>query len=83
MQLQRKKNEYPLNEQCLAQDIVYKCIASTSMNPDKTCLRTAEGDLRKDTTFTQIHFDTIGTQKKQHYLSLFGKLKRGIMECQL
>ena len=43
----RKKDECPLNEQCLAQDIVYKCIASTSMNPDKTYLGTAECDFKK------------------------------------
>ena len=50
-----KKDECPLNGQCLAQDIVYKCIASTSINPDKTFLGNAEGDLRKDTTTTQNH----------------------------
>ena len=43
----RKKDECPLNEQCLVQDIVYKCIASTSMNPDKTYLGTAERDFKK------------------------------------
>ena len=43
----RKKDECPLNGQCLAQDIVYKYIASTSMNPDKTYLGTAEGDFKK------------------------------------
>ena len=43
----RKKDKCPLNGQCLAQDIVYKCIASTSMNPDKTYLGTAEGDFKK------------------------------------
>ena len=29
------------------QDIVYKCIASTLMNPEKTYLGTAEGDFKK------------------------------------
>ena len=43
----RKKDECPLNGQCLAQDIVDKCIASTSMNPEKTYLGTAEGDFKK------------------------------------
>ena len=43
----RKKDKYPLNGQCPVQDIVYKCVASTSMNPDKTYRRTAEGDLKK------------------------------------
>ena len=43
----RRKDECPLNEQCLEQDIVYKCIASTSMNPDKPYLGTAESDFKK------------------------------------
>ena len=43
----RKKDECPLSGQCLAQNIVYKCIASTSMNPDKTYLGTTEGDFKK------------------------------------
>ena len=43
----RKKDKCPLNGQCLVQDIVYKCVASTSMNPDKTYLGTAEGDFKK------------------------------------
>ena len=43
----RKKDECPLNGQCLAQDIVDKCIASTSMNPEETYLGTAEGDFKK------------------------------------
>ena len=43
----RNKDECPLNGQCLSQDIVYKCIASTSINPDKTYLGTAEGDSKK------------------------------------
>ena len=43
----RKKDESPLNGQCLAQDIVYKCIVSTSMNPDKTYLGMAEFDFKK------------------------------------
>ena len=49
----RKKDECPLNGQCLAQDIVYKYIASTSMNPDKTYLGMAEGDFKK--IYKNIH----------------------------
>ena len=41
------KDECSLNGQCLAQDIVYKCIASTSINPNKTYLGTTEGDFKK------------------------------------
>ena len=43
----RNKDECPLNGQCLAQDIVYKCIASTSINPNKTYLGTTEGEFKK------------------------------------
>ena len=43
----RKKDECPLNGECLTQDIVYKCIASTSINPDKTYLEMVEGDFKK------------------------------------
>ena len=43
----RKKDECPLNGQNLSQDTVHKCIASTSINPDKAFLETAEGDFKK------------------------------------
>ena len=43
----RKKDECPLNGQWLAQDIVDKCVPSTSMNPEETYLATAEGDFKK------------------------------------
>ena len=43
----RNKDECPLNGQCLAQDIVYKCIVSISINPDKIYLGTAERDFEK------------------------------------
>ena len=43
----RRKDECPLNEQCLAQDIICKCIASTSRNPDKPYLETAESGFKK------------------------------------
>ena len=43
----RKKDECPLNGQCLAQGIVYKCTASASMNPDKPYLGRAEDDIKK------------------------------------
>ena len=43
----RDKDEWPLNGQRLAQNIVYICIALTSINPHKTYLGTAEGDFKK------------------------------------
>ena len=41
------KDECRLNGQCLSQGIAYKCITSTSINPDKTYLGIAEGDFKK------------------------------------
>ena len=64
-------------------DIVYKCIVSISMNAEKTYLGTAKGDFKKRYNITQIHLDTNSTQRKHHYLSIFMKLKRRLMKCQL
>ena len=77
--MQLQKDECPLNGQCLAQDIAYKCIVSTSMA--KPILEWLKEILRKDTTSTQIHLDTSCTQRKHYYLSIFGKLKRSIIKC--
>ena len=41
------KSTCPLNGQCQTQDIIYKCTVSTSVNPDKVYLGTAEGDFKK------------------------------------
>ena len=49
----------------------------------KTYLGTAEGDFKKRYNNTQNDLDTGHTQRKQHYLSIFGKLKMSIMKCQL
>ena len=43
----RNKSACPLNGQCQSQDIIYKCTVSTSVNPDKVYLGTAEGDFKK------------------------------------
>ena len=43
----RKKDKCPLNVQYLAQDTVYRCATSTSMNPEKTYLGMTEGDFEK------------------------------------
>ena len=42
----RNKDECSLNGQCQAQDIICKCIASSS-NPGKTYLGTAQGDFKE------------------------------------
>ena len=43
----RNKKDCPLNGQCQVEDIVYKCVVSTSTKPDKVYLGTAEGDFKK------------------------------------
>ena len=43
----RVKSECPLNSQCHATDIIYRCTVSSSDKPNKVYLGTAEGDFRK------------------------------------
>ena len=43
----RSKDDCPLNGQCHAQDIVYKCTILTSINPNKTNLGAAEENFMK------------------------------------
>ena len=43
----RKKEDCPSERKCRTENIVYKCIASTSGHPDKVYLGTAERDLKK------------------------------------
>ena len=43
----RNKSVYPVDGNCQQNDVIYKCIASTSVNPDKVYLRTAEGEFKK------------------------------------
>ena len=44
----RTKSKCLLSGQCQSQDIIYKCtVSSTSVNPDKVYLGTAEGDFKK------------------------------------
>ena len=69
----RRKDECLLNGQFLAQDIVYKCIASTSLNPHKTYLVTAEGDFKK-----RYHNHTNSFRHKQY--SKDAKLSKYIWE---
>ena len=38
----RYKDEWPLEGQCRVENIIYKCVASTSVNKDKAYLGTAE-----------------------------------------
>ena len=49
----RKKEDCPLEEKCRTENVVYKCIASTSGPPDKLYSGTAEGDFTKPYQFLQ------------------------------
>ena len=68
------------NEKSQAQYIVSKCIVSTSINTE--IWERLKKILRKDTTTKEKKIDISGTQSKQHYLSIFGKLKSNITKCQ-
>ena len=43
----KNKSDCPLDGNCQTSDTVYKCIASTTINPDKIYLRTAEENFKK------------------------------------
>ena len=43
----RTKSTCPLKDQCQSRDKIYKCTVSTSVNPDKVYLGTAEGDFKR------------------------------------
>ena len=43
----KNKNDCPLDGNCQTSDIIYKCIASTTVNPDKIYLGTAEGNFKQ------------------------------------
>ena len=54
------------------------------MNPDKTYLGMAEGDFKKRyNNHTKSFRHKRYSKGTQHYLSIFGKLKRSIMKFQL
>ena len=43
----KNKNDCPLDGNCQTSDIIFKCIASTTINPEKIYLGTAEGNFKK------------------------------------
>ena len=43
----KNKNNCPLDVNCQTSDIIYKCIPSTTLNPDKIYPGTAEGNFKK------------------------------------
>ena len=50
----RKKEDYPLKGKCRTENIVYKCIVSASVHPDKGYLGTTEEDFKKDITISVL-----------------------------
>ena len=54
----RNKNDCPLDGNCQTSDIIHKCIASTTINPDKIYLGTAEGNFKSDTIIARHHSKT-------------------------
>ena len=42
-----KKEDCPLEEKCRTENIIYKCIVSTSGHPDNVYIGTVEGDFKK------------------------------------
>ena len=44
----RKKEDCPLEGKCITENIIYKCIVSTSGHPDKVYLGTSKEILKKD-----------------------------------
>ena len=42
----KKKHEYPLDDKCRAENIVYKCVVTVDGYPNKVYLGTAGGDLQ-------------------------------------
>ena len=75
----RKEDEYPLNRKCQAQDVQMSCL-NINKSREKSISKLLKKVLRKDTTTTQNHLDTSSAQRKQHYLSIFGKLRRSIIK---
>ena len=43
----KDRNDCPLDGNCQTSDIIYKCIASTTFNPDEIYIGTAEGNFKK------------------------------------
>ena len=77
----RNSSIFPLNGHCQQNDVIYKCIAFISVNPDKVYLRTAEGTL-KNNIITIISFsDTEVMLMKLLFLSTYEKLKINTMRC--
>ena len=43
----RNKEDWPLDSLCQTNDIIYKCVVSTKIMPEKVYLGTTEGDFKR------------------------------------
>ena len=73
----RKKEDCPLEGKCRTENIIYKCIASTSGHPDKVYLGTAEGDFKKR-YYNHISSFKNETQMNKPWQYKFGNRSRDI-----
>ena len=69
----KNKNDRPLDSNCQTSDIIYQCIASTTVNPDKIYQGTAEGNFKKNTITTRHHSKTEKRQMKPPSRNMYGK----------
>ena len=74
----RKKEDCPLEEKCRTENIIYKCIASTSGHSDKVYLGTAEGDFKEDIITTSVLSKMRHKWIKPPRLSIFANKSRDI-----
>ena len=75
----RNKSVFPLDGNCQQNVVIYKCIASTSVNPDKVYLEMAEGEFKKP--YYNHNYETIILLMKPLFLSTYGKSKINTMRC--
>ena len=74
----KRRNDCPLDCNYQIRDIIYKCIASTTVIPHKIYLGTAEGNFRKRYYNHNTSFKKQRKSKWHHHLKKFMESKRQI-----
>ena len=77
----RNKRACPLDGNCEQNGVIYKCVASTSVNPYKVYLGTAEKSSKSYITTVISRSDTTVMLMKPLSLSTYGKSKINAMRC--
>ena len=67
----KNRNNGPFDGNCQTSDIIYKCIASTTNNPDKIYPGTAEGNFKESIT-TRHHSNTEKRQMTPPSWNMYG-----------